>query len=168
MGVKERMNMQIKPVAMSDIPCWEAISAEYDKYVMELVDNLDEWYHGNDDSMAFSSYMASKIDKEEAFMMMDSNDICLGIIAFSKQNNRITFFGVTRNADLLTIGNALLSHAFKYLDVTRDISINEIASQDEWLEQHRRLYISYGFAPAGNALENSVPVNVFLKSPSIS
>lgn len=160
--------MQIKLITMSDIPRWKALSSEYDDYVMDLVGNLDEWYEGNEDSMSFTAYMESKIAKEEAFMAIDSNDICLGIIAFSKQNNRITFLGVTHKANIISIGASLLSHALKHLDGTRDISINEIASQAEWIEQHRRLYISFGFAPAGNSLENGVPVNVFLKSPSIS
>ena len=160
--------MKIKPIAVSDIPCWEALSSEYDDYIMELVGSLEAWYEGNDDSMSFAAYMESKIAKEEAFTATDSSDKCLGIIAFSKQNNRITFFGVAHNVDFLTVGNSLLSHAFKYLDLTRDLCINVIASQSAWIEQHRKLYISFGFAPAGSLLENGVPVNVFLKSPAVS
>ena len=94
--------MQIRIVTEADIPLWQALSSEYDDYVRELVGDLTKWYKGNDkddNSIAFDAYMKSKVISQEAFIATNNSEDCLGIIAFSKQNNRITFFGVSKFAD---------------------------------------------------------------------
>ena len=87
--------MKIRLVNHNDIPKWWALSREYDCYVKEIVSDLTEWYDGNDTSPAFDAYIQSKIKKSEAFIAVDALDNCLGIIAVSVNNNRITFFGIS-------------------------------------------------------------------------
>lgn len=156
--------MQIRDVTAEDIPAWKALSREYDGYVGALVGTLQTWYEGEGDSVAFSAYMAGKIAKREAAIAVDVSGRCLGIVAFSRHNNRITFFGVSHAAAFFNVGEALVTHACKQLDASRNIAIHSIASQAPWIERHRRLLTGLGFTHCENALENGVPVHVFLKS----
>ena len=90
-----------------DIPKWECLSLEHDKYVKELVSDITEWYEGNENSMSFKIYMESKIKQKEAFMAVDYNGNCLSIIAFSYKNNNITFFGISNNSRYAKAKNSI-------------------------------------------------------------
>lgn len=155
--------MKIRFVTEADIPQWQRLSSEYDRYVYESVKNLKEWYDGNDDSPAFTSYMQSKIQKQEALMAVASDDVCLGVVAFSKNSNRITFFAVSHHADFSVVGNALFTYTFAILDNSRDIYINAIISTSEWMGYHEKLYIDCGFLFHCDSIENGVPVKTFIK-----
>ena len=155
--------MKVKIITEEDIPKWELLSFEHDIYVKELVSDITEWYEGNENSPSYKVYMESKIRQKEAFMVIDIFGNCLGIIAFSKKSNRITFFGISKNGDIKIIGNLLLSHGIKLLDKKRKIGINLMCSKSDWINQYRELYIENGFVQTGDALENGVPVNVFEK-----
>jgi hypothetical protein len=155
--------MEIRLLTMEDINAWEKLSYEYDCYVKELVPDLTEWYEGNGtkDSLSFKFYMEDKIIKKEAFMAMDQYKNCLGIVAFSRENNRITFFGISHNADIKNIGNLLLKHALNQLDKNKDISINEIANNTDWIQKCKEIILENGFIQEEDSLENGVPVNTF-------
>jgi len=85
---KKESNMQLRAITTNDIPTWESLSSEYDCYVQELVEDFTEWYDGNDeDSLAFTTYMEDKISEQEAYMVVNAANSCLGIVAFSKHNN---------------------------------------------------------------------------------
>jgi hypothetical protein len=157
--------MQIRSVTESDIPRWSALSAEYDSYVKESVSDLSEWYGGNETSPAFDFYMRSKIRQHEAFMAVDSDDKLLGIIAFSRKNNRITFFAVCHSADFAAVGNALFHRTIELLDMSKPVFINEIISSADWMRMHRELYRDYGFAFYSDSIENGVPVETLVKMP---
>ena len=159
--------MQVRSINENDIPKWQALSAEYDCYVKELVADLIEWYDGNDTSLDFISYMKAKISQGEAFMAVDSGDKCLGVIAFSKKNNRITFFGVAHSSDFQIVGNALFKNVLKQLNNSKSMYINEISSTSEWIQLHKKLYCTWGFCFHGNNIENGVPVKTFEKAPSV-
>lgn len=157
--------LNVRTVIDADIPKWKALSSEYDRYVKESVPDLTEWYEGNDSSPAFDAYIESKIISGEALIAIDDLGNCLGVIAFSQKNNRITFFGVSHKADLCLVGETLLCHAINHLDSAKPISINEITSSSEWICQHRDLYLRFGFVYSCDALENGVPVHTFVKLP---
>ena len=158
--------MQIRAVNANDIPRWQALSAEYDRYVRESVADLTEWYDGNDSSPAFFTYMQAKISQGEVFMAADADDSCLGIIAFSKKNNRITFFAVSHRSDFQIVGNALFECAFEHLSDSKAVFINEIISSSEWMQLHGKLYRDWGFCFHCDAVENGVPVKTFMRPPS--
>jgi len=158
--------MKIRIVTDVDIPQWLKLSSEHDCYVYESVQDLSEWYDGNENSISFSSYMKSKILQQEAFMSVDRNDVCLGIISFSKKSNNITFFGISRQADFRVTANALFQCAFEFLDTSRPIFINEIISTSEWMNLYYNLYHELGFVFFGNSTENGVPVRTLVKTPS--
>jgi len=159
--------MEIKLVNNEDIPKWECLSLEHDKYVKELVSDITEWYEGNENSISFKKYMESKIKQKEAFMAVDYNGNCLGIIAFSNKNNNITFFGISNNVNIEIIGNKFFSYVFSLLDKNKSININLMNSKSEWINKYKEIIIKNGFVFCGNTVENGVPVNTFVKSPNI-
>lgn len=156
--------MQIVEVSKADIPVWTRLSAEYDRYVLELVPDISEWYVGSENSPDFDKYMKSKIRQKEAFMAVDVSNNCLGIIAVSKKNNRITFFAVSHKSDIASAGYILLTHALNLLDRSKEIVINEIKSNAPWILAQRELLQEFGFAYVEDCFENSVPLNSFKKS----
>ena len=157
--------MEIRMVESADIPKWQALSQEHDCYVKELVPDLTEWYEGNETSPAFEVYMQGKIDKQEAFMAIDTNGNCLGIVAISKKNNRITFFGVSHKTDFHTVGYCLMKHSLEKLDISKAISINEISSTAPQIQRYRDLYLDNEFVYSYDSIECGVPVNTFVKQP---
>ena len=159
--------MEIRLIINEDIPKWEYLSLEHNKYVKELVSDITEWYEGNENSISFKKYMESKIKQKEAFMATDNNGNCLGIIAFSYKNNNITFFGINNNANTEIIGNKLFSYVFSLLDKNKFININLMKSKSEWINRYKEIIVKNGFVFYGNTIENGVPVNTFVKSPNI-
>ena len=156
--------MEIRIITKMDIHKWIKLSSEFDKYVKELVSDLTEWYNGNEHSPSFEVYMESKINQEEAFMAVDNNDNCLGIIAFSRKRNYITFFAISENMDVKNIGNKLFSYVFTLMDKKKPIYINEINSKSDRIKQYIELFMENGFIQEGHSLENGVPVYIFIKN----
>ena len=157
--------MQVLLATPHDIPAWYALSAEYDRYVRPLTENFALWYEGDAVSIAFSEYTKTKIAQKEAIMATHDDGSCLGFAAFSKKHNRITFFAVTHSADPHIVGEALLSAALAHLNRAIPLSIRLIASPAPWIAHHKSLLIRAGFQPAGDTLENGVPVHIFATSP---
>jgi len=158
--------MWVRLVKNFDIPKWWALSREYDCYVKELVPDLSEWYDGNNDtSISFDAYIESKINKQEAFIAEDDINDCLGIIAISRANNRISFFGVSHRAGIHTAGSKLIKHALENLDDKKPVNINEINSTSPQIQKQIGLLLDFGFEYSCDATENGVPVNVFVKPP---
>ena len=153
--------MQIRLVTKNDISKWEYLSFEHDKYVKELVSDLSEWYNGNENSISFNKFMESKINKNEAFMAVDKNDNCLGLIAFSYKNNNITFFGINNNTNIEFVGNKLLSHILGLLNKNKSIYVNILKCKSNWINSYRELFINNGFILYGDTIENGVPVNIY-------
>lgn len=150
----------LKVVETNNIPQWLMLSHEFDLYINELVGNLTQWYQGNEKDIAFLDYMNAKITKKEAIMAIDNtNTGCLGIIAFSKTYNRITFFAVSHNADFESVSKMLIDYALSQLDTYKQITVNVIKSDAEILCKERKVFSNYGFVLSNSELENGVPVD---------
>jgi hypothetical protein len=136
------------------------LSHEFDVYIKELVGSLSHWYDGSENDIAFSEYMNSKIVKQEAIMVVErANTRCLGIIAFSRNNNRITFFGVSHKADFESVSMLLINYVLNQLDTNKQITVNVIKSDSEILNKERKIFADYGFIYRNSDLENGVPVD---------
>lgn len=159
-------NIKIKTVTQEDIAIWMALSHEYDDYVREFVFDLTEWYEGNESDLAFTDYMNAKIEKNEAFMATDNNEKCLGIVAFSRTYNRITFFGISHSQDYNLVGEILISYVLNLLNTKSEIAINIIKSTSQHIEEERKLIEKHGFIYISSELENGVPVDKMIKPPS--
>ena len=156
--------MRIKTMCLSDIPNWVLLSREHDSYVKELVPDLTEWYEGNETSMSYDDYMKAKISKNEAFMATGGSGACCGIAAISKNNNNITFFGVSHKCDFFEIGNLLLNHALPMLNPKSNIKTNIIRSTAEQIQKQYTLFNRHGFVFSHDDLENGVPVSCLVRN----
>ena len=160
------MNLQIKNVGFEDVPKWRLLSKEYDDYVREVTPDLTEWYEGNNDtSISFDAYMTAKISKNEAFMAMDERGECCGIIAISRKNNNITFFGTFHEYDVLSVGDFLIQYALSELDANRSIQMNELKINAKQIQEIYVLLDKFEFVYQGEVLENGVPVNCMVRNP---
>ncbi|ERJ10923.1 GNAT family N-acetyltransferase [Haloplasma contractile] len=149
----------IHKVKKKDKPTWIRLSSEYDDYVRELVPDLTEWYEGNETDISYDKYMNAKIEKGEAFMVKDKKtNKCLGIVAFSKKNNRITYLAVSHQADFFPVGELLMKLALSQLSTENEIAINVIKSKAEHIKKEKELITSHGFKSSSCTLENGVPV----------
>ena len=152
-------NRKMRSVTSQDIPAWMALSREYDVYVSALVSDLGIWYKGDADHIAFADYMKGKIRQKEAFMVVDAETgTCLGVVAFSKKHNRVTFFGVSHAADFSAVGNMLMACALSGLDSTGEMTATVLKSEAPHILKQKELFAQYGFKALGSALENGVPV----------
>lgn len=150
----------LKVVEANDKPQWLELSHEFDVYIEELVGSLSQWYDGNESDITFSDYMNSKIAKKEAIMAIDrTSTVCLGILAFSRNNNKITFFGISHKADFESVSKILIDYSLSQLDTIKQITINIIKSDAEIIDKERRILIEYGFKYCNSELENGVPVD---------
>jgi len=153
--------MLIRAVTIDDTQTWLNLSHEWDEIVSTLIPDIHVFYESFDD------YMTDKIRQNEAFMATDRmSGRCLGIIAFSKTNNRITFLGISKNADFQVTGSKLIEVALQQLDSTREISVNVFKSDLAPVKQERSLYESHGFVEYDNTiLEAGVPASLMKKPP---
>jgi len=145
------------------MPAWLALAYESDDIVGELIPDIDKFYEGFDD------YMTSKIQQHEAFMAADRiSGKCVGIVAFSKKNSRITYLGVTRDADFQRVGEKLMEIALNQLDNSKEITANILKSSEASLKQERALYERFSFVESvGTIEENSIPA-LQMKRPAVA
>ena len=158
--------MLIRPVTSTDILAWRALSAQYDRFVVQTGADLEKWY-GDPPGLGFEGYMAAKIRQGEALMAEDPTGVCAGIVAYSRTHSRITFFAVDLNTDFDDVGAPLLGSALDALGNERIVSINVIRCADMWMDRHRALYVQMGFLPGESCTENGVPVCAYDKPNNI-
>jgi len=143
--------MLIRWVTETDIPAWMALSREYDQYISKLTGDMARWYDG------FDVYMARKIAQREALLATEG-ETCLGLTAFSRSHNRITFFGMSHAADERA-ADALLAAALRELDLDQEITINTPKGDCPKLRNEKRFLEAYGFVVYdGAVLENGCPM----------
>ena len=155
--------MLIRAVTTDDVQTWLNLAHESDELVSKLTSDISTFYEG------FNDYMMAKIRQNEAFMAVDRmSERCLGIIAFSKNHNRITFLGVTKDANFQIIGSKLLETALNQLDNAKEISANVFRSDLEPIIQERSLYESFGFTEYDNTIfEAGIPACLMKKPPVV-
>ncbi|MHB8104611.1 MAG: GNAT family N-acetyltransferase [Dehalococcoidales bacterium] len=146
--------MLIRALTKKDIPDWLALAHEGDDVVRGLNADIIVFYEG------FDEFMARKIEQHEASMAADSiTGRCLGIVAFSKNHNRITFLGVFKNADFQKVGRKLMETALNQLDDTKEITVNVIKSAAIIIKKERALYERFRFFVSTETVkENGVHV----------
>ena len=156
--------MYTRLITKDDIPVWLALAHEADHIIGELISDISAFYEG------FGEYMTAKIKKNEALMAVDSiSERCAGIVAYSRKNNRITFLGVCGDVDFTAVGWKLLETVLSKLDISREITVNVIKSDDEAIKRERRLYADYGFVEDEvEVFETGVPACLMKRPPGAS
>jgi ribosomal protein S18 acetylase RimI-like enzyme len=153
--------MLIKTLTEKDIPAWLALAHEGDEIIARMIPDLAVFYAD------FDGYMERKIKQQEAFMAYDVLSYkCLGIIAFSKNNNRITFLGIARTANYPAVGKRLMEHALNQLDNTGEITASVLKLNVGIFQKERELYKSLGFMETDDKImESGVPAGIMKKNP---
>ena len=130
--------MLIRWLTVKDKFAWQQLAGT----VAELFDSPNMPFE-----QSFLLYMDSKIAKNEALMAVDRmSDECLGIIGFSRTNNRISWFAVAEQYRNKGIGTRLLNTALRQLDNTKDITIDTFCEECAWGQPARVVYHRAGFA----------------------
>lgn len=147
----------IQKLSFDDCQIWLNLAHEADKIVQKLIPDINIFYEG------FDLYMNSKIQKNEAYMVVnDDSKKCMGIVAFSRTYNRITFLGVFELFDFIGVGSKLVDFALKQLDCSKPISANVLKGDIEPLQKERQLYETFGFIEYDNSIfEAGVPACMF-------
>ena len=153
--------MYTRLVTRNDIPVWLALAHESDPVIGELIPDTAVFYKG------FGEYMTARIKKNEAFMVLDStSEQCVGIAAYSRKNNRITFLGVSGEADFKAVGGRMLETVLSKLDNGKEITANVTKSDDKLIQREYDLYKDYGFIEdKAEVIEAGIPVRLMKKSP---
>lgn len=160
----EMNNIRLKVIDPGDASAWMKLSHEYDGYIEELVGSLTAWYNGSKKDDTFSDYMNRKIQKKEAVMALDNvSNVCLGVVAISMTNNRITFFGISRDADFTSVSQPLIEYALKQLDRSRRITVNIIRHKADIFERERKAFSKYNFTFEKISTENGIPVESYCR-----
>jgi hypothetical protein len=150
--------MLVRLATADDKPAWLALSQEYDKYISQLTDNMDVWYQG------FDEYMDTKIKKNEAIIAIDRiSGQSRGIIAFSKINNRISFFALSERANFTETSERLLLVALRQLNTGMDISVQLPPGICDALQKEIAFFEKHGFVISGDAVEASVKVHKLIR-----
>ncbi|WP_052339777.1 GNAT family N-acetyltransferase [Gorillibacterium massiliense] len=154
--------MTMKALGMDDLETWNQFAHEIsDDMVGQLITDTTIFYKD------FYSYMKAKIKQNEVFMEIDEDaKRCVGVIAFSRNHNRITFFGVSGVCDYETIGSSLVNVAIEKLDSLREITVNILKGDFEPLLKQKELFEKYSFFECDNAIfEDGVPAYKMLRTP---
>ncbi|MDR2514552.1 MAG: HIT family protein [Christensenellaceae bacterium] len=153
--------MLIRWATNDDMPAWLALSGEYDPLIAAIAPDMGLWYAG------FDAFMARKIAQYEALIALDRrSQACLGLLAFSRKHNRISFFGIGQKADFSSAAQGLLSTALRQLDVGRPVAASQPKSAHEHILRGVRFFEQNGFSVVdGAAAENGCPV-LLLEKPA--
>lgn len=151
--------MNIRAVTMNDWQIWINLAHEGDKIVKDLISDISIFYEG------FDKYMKSKILQNEAYMATDEiSGECIGIVAFSRKNNRITFFAVSKIFDLEKVGSKLIEFTLNKLDCTKEISVNVL--KHEKLLKEKELFHRFKFIEYDDSIfEAGVPACMMKRYP---
>lgn len=146
------LSPQIRALAPSDTTVWLTLAHETsDDVLAELSAEPAIFYAG------FHQYMEAKIRQGEAFMAADSDTgRCMGIVAFSRKHNRITFLGVSDQSDVAQVGSLLVSFAIGQLDRSRPIHSTVLKSRHKRIAAEMHVYEAHGFEPCGDTVEAGV------------
>lgn len=153
---------KIRALTMGDLQTWLNFAHDIsDKIVEKLVPDISIFFEG------FDTYMEIKIKQNEAYMAVDEfSERCMGVIAFSKKHNRITFFGVSELSDFEVLGSKLIELALEQLDCSRDITANVLKGDFEQLFKEKKLYEKYRFIEYDSTIfEAGVPAYIMKRSP---
>ena len=146
--------MIIKEVTPEEIPIWLTIVHETDDIIARMVPDIAVFYMGLND------YMQKKVQQHEAFKAYDTiSQKCLGIIAFSRNDNRITNLGIPKSGNFQTIGSRLVEFALKELDGTKEITASVLDSKAGVFQKAHALYQHFSFIETNDKImENGVQV----------
>ncbi|MDR0272837.1 MAG: GNAT family N-acetyltransferase, partial [Clostridiales bacterium] len=133
---------------INDLPAWKNVAAN----IAEIFGNP-----GMADDPKFIDYAERKIEQREAIAAVGGETgECVGFIGFSRNFNRITWFGVLEKFRGNGIGDKLFQLALSKLDSSKEITVETF--RDNYMPglPARRLYLKHGFSETENNLFDSL------------
>ena len=133
--------MLIRWAVKDDKPAWTELAAT----VAGLFDSPNM-----PASKSFQDYMDSKTEKFEALIAVERmSGKCLGVIGFSRKNNRISWFAVHPERRGKGIGKRLLDTALRHLDTSREVTVVTFTKDKVAGMAARAVYEKAGFSGSG-------------------
>ena len=118
-------------------------------------------------SQSFNDYMTNKIARYEALLAADRmSNSCLGIIGFSRINNRVSWLGVFERHRGKGIGSRLLQTALRQLDTARDITVTTFRDDYPPGLPARALYKKFGFNDVELTIHDGQPRALMVRPSS--
>ncbi|GAB6109112.1 NUDIX hydrolase [Fusibacter bizertensis] len=140
--------MLIRYATTKDIPSWQLLAKD--------VADIFRAPHMPEDP-EFLAYIESKIQKNEALVAIDLvTQNCMGVIGFSKENNRISWFGVFKQNIGKGIGSKLLKSTLDILDRTKEITVETFRDNYGPGAAARHVYKKFGFIDQDNTLYDNL------------
>ena len=137
--------MLVRWVNVEDKPAWIQLAGT----VAELSNSpnmaLDKTFH---------DYIDSKINKFEALAAIDRmSGRFLGVIGFSRNNNRTSWFAVQPELRRKGIGKRLLDTALRHLDNTKEVTVVTFTADYTEGQAASMIYQKAGFIDMGNFVD---------------
>lgn len=116
----------------------------------------------------FRGFMGRKIAGKEAFMALDRmrGYALMGVIAFSKKKNRISWFGVFETYRRQGVGSALLACALNQLDKRQEIEVTTFRDGSRAGAGARRTFQKQGFQEVDDTVFHHDQPRCVMKRPA--
>jgi GNAT superfamily N-acetyltransferase len=138
------VRMLLRSAELSDMNEWKKVATD----VAEIFGHL-----GMPNDPEFIEYAERKKKKKEAITAVDTEtEECVGFIGFSRNVNRITWFGILEKSRSQGIGGRLLETALKELDYSKDITVETFREDYVLGKPARNIYFKHGFVEIDNSL----------------
>lgn len=138
--------MLIRWVTPIDKPVWERLADD----VADIFE-----YPGMSTDKGFHEYMDAKIKNYEALIAIDRmSNSCMGVIGFSREANRVSWFGVFNQHRGKGVGARLLNTALRHLDNTKDITVETFRTDYPKGLSARAVYLKAGFTDTDDTIIN--------------
>ena len=118
----------------------------------------------------FSNFMVSKIVQKEALIAVDMiSNSCLGVIACSKEDNAISWFGMYDMYSGSGIGSHLMESALDLLDRSKDITVQSYTEDFEPGASNRNLFKKFSFVDRGDSMTDDIgnPMTMMVLKPLV-
>lgn len=154
----KRDRIIVEPVTTALVPQWLMLAREMEPIFQgSMVSNED-----------FHNFIRSKIEKKEAYAAFNetaSQDV-MGIIAFSRSKNSISWLAVSEEYRQQGVGSELLKSAMAEMNRRKEITVITFRAGSSYAAASQALYTKFGFRVRdNNACHHGQPRCVMCTDP---
>ena len=142
-----RNGLEIRLAEINDLSEWRAVADN----VAAIFDNPQMA-----DDPEFIEYAERKLAQKEVFTAVDESGKCIGFIGFSRNFNRITWFGIHENYRGRGIGSKLLKLALNELDASKEITVDTFRDNHALGKPALDFYLKHGFVLVDNTIYDNL------------
>jgi len=104
------------------------------------------------DDPEFIEYAERKLAQKEVFTAINKVGTCIGFIGFSRNFNRITWFGILESYRNQGVGSKLLKCALNELDAPKEITVETFRDNNMFGKPALNFYLKHGFVLIDHAI----------------